>query len=109
MTMQTLAVLKALLVRPREARYGLDIAREAGLKSGTLYPALARLERAGWLESLWEDIDQAAAGRPRRRYYRLTTHGAVHAQRALEDAAHHLSLDWTPTRSGLPVPGTESA
>ena len=29
---------------------------------------LARLERCGWLESRWEDIEPAEEGRPRRRY-----------------------------------------
>jgi PadR family transcriptional regulator len=43
---------------------------------GTLYKALERLERAGYLASRWEDPQLAAAdGRPRRRFYRLTLSG----------------------------------
>jgi PadR family transcriptional regulator PadR len=43
---------------------------------GTLYKALDRLERAGCLESRWEDPDYAAeASRPRRRFYRITAVG----------------------------------
>lgn len=43
---------------------------------GTLYKALSRLEREGFLASRWEDPNQAAAdGRPRRRFYRLTLEG----------------------------------
>ena len=43
---------------------------------GTLYKALARLEREGYLASRWEDPNAAAAdGRPRRRFYRLTLEG----------------------------------
>lgn len=43
---------------------------------GTLYKALARLERDGFLASRWEDPNEAAAdGRPRRRFYRLTPEG----------------------------------
>jgi PadR family transcriptional regulator, regulatory protein PadR len=43
---------------------------------GTLYKALERLERAGYLESRWEDPHAAAsAGRPRRRFYRVTAVG----------------------------------
>ena len=43
---------------------------------GTLYKALDRLERAGYLESRWEAPDYAAeAARPRRRLYRITGHG----------------------------------
>ena len=51
---------------------------------GTLYKALDRLERAGLLESRWEDpLIGAGEGRPRRRFYRLTLAGeGVFAQAA---------------------------
>jgi PadR family transcriptional regulator PadR len=43
---------------------------------GTLYKALDRLERAGYLQSRWEDPNIAAReGRPRRRFYRITLAG----------------------------------
>lgn len=43
---------------------------------GTLYKALARLERTGLVASRWEDADIAlAAGRPRRRLYAVTADG----------------------------------
>ena len=43
---------------------------------GTLYRALTRLEREGYLASRWEDpLVAADAGRPRRRFYRLTLEG----------------------------------
>ena len=64
---------------------------------GTLYRALARMERAGLLTSRWEDADLAAAeGRPRRRLYRVTGLGAT----ALDDAQHARSTRPT-TRPGL--------
>jgi PadR family transcriptional regulator len=50
---------------------------------GTLYKALTRLEREGYLASRWEDPMTAAEdGRPRRRFYRLTLEG----EGALADA-----------------------
>jgi DNA-binding PadR family transcriptional regulator len=60
------------------ARYGLDIVARTGLASGTVYPTLARLKRAGLLRSRWED--QAVAereGRPRRRYHELSAEGTT--------------------------------
>ncbi len=43
---------------------------------GTLYKALGRMERAGLLESHWEDPMLAAdEGRPRRRFYQCTVAG----------------------------------
>lgn len=42
------------------------------LGHGTLYKALARLERDGLLESWWEEVDPVEVGRPRRRLYRVT-------------------------------------
>jgi DNA-binding PadR family transcriptional regulator len=56
--------------------YGFDIIDATGLPSGTVYPALSRLERDGWLRSAWEDDDRAhREGRPARRYYRITATG----------------------------------
>src|SRR5690242_17906733 len=57
-------------------RYGLDLATEAGLEPGTIYPILVAFENAGWLRSREEDeVDPHLEGRPRRRYYRLTPDG----------------------------------
>ena len=54
---------------------------------GTLYKALDRLERAGLLESRWEDpLIGAGEGRPRRRFYRLTLAGEGALARDTEDA-----------------------
>ncbi len=83
MTLPTQLVLQALLADPTAELYGLEIGDAAGLASGTVHPILARFEGLGWLESRWEDVDPAAAGRPARRYYRLTASGAREAQTAL--------------------------
>jgi DNA-binding PadR family transcriptional regulator len=89
-TSQTQAVLASLLARPEEPRYGLEIANEAGLASGTIYPVLARLERMGWVTSEWENVDESRAARPRRRYYRLTGEGKAAAHSELEAAARRV-------------------
>jgi DNA-binding PadR family transcriptional regulator len=80
-TASVLKVLAALLAAGSGERYGLQLMQDTGLPSGTLYPILVRLERAGWVESQWEQIDPAAEGRPSRRYYRLTGEGAAVAGR----------------------------
>jgi PadR family transcriptional regulator PadR len=85
MTLQTLKVLKVLLDHPTMQQYGLEISKRTGLAVGSLYPILGRLERAGWLESEWELSDVHAEGRPRRRYYRLTSEGAERARQAVQD------------------------
>ena len=56
------------------------------LGHGTLYKALARLEREGLLVSRWEEIDAAVEGRPRRRLYRVTASasGALAHSRQLQ-------------------------
>jgi len=78
----TLKVLKFFVERLGVEQSGADITREARIGAGTLYPMLARLEKAGWLSSAWEEINPSEAGRPRRRFYRLT--GAGHS-RALKE------------------------
>ncbi len=79
-------VLEAFLAEPAAERYGLDIMRATGCPSGTIYPILTRLQSAGWLQAHWEDIDPVAAGRPPRRWYRLTPEGVESARAEL--AAH---------------------
>jgi DNA-binding PadR family transcriptional regulator len=87
MTLQTQLVLRALLEDPAAQRYGLELCELAGLPSGTIYPILARLEGAGWVDSAWEDpAVHEAAGRPRRRFYRITEDGAEQARAALAHA-----------------------
>jgi PadR family transcriptional regulator PadR len=87
MTIPTQLVLRALLDEPGVERYGVEIGARAGLPSGTVHPILARLEGVGWLTSQWEDVDPRVAGRPARRYYRLTPDGVQRAQVALTRAA----------------------
>jgi PadR family transcriptional regulator, regulatory protein PadR len=69
---QALSVLGVLCAEPLMWRHGYDIAREAALKPGTLYPILIGLADRGLLEACWED--EQPAGRPRRHLYRLTMH-----------------------------------
>jgi PadR family transcriptional regulator PadR len=104
MTIPTLRVLAALLADPLAQHYGLELCHTAGLPSGTVYPILARLETAGWLVGAWEDIDEAAAGRRRRRYYRLTGTGRERARATLAEREAALRPVW-PGRPG-PDTGT---
>lgn len=80
-SVQTLAVLAELCATPSQWRHGYGIARDTGLKSGTLYPVLIRLADRGLVEARWED--EQPAGRPRRHLYRLTAEGLAAATVAL--------------------------
>lgn len=78
----TVMVLHALA---RGHRYGFDLIEETGLTSGTVYPALERLERRGLARSSWEDARVAhAEKRPPRRYFEITGDGKAELIRALE-------------------------
>jgi PadR family transcriptional regulator len=70
---QTAAVLRALLERPGEWRYGYELGQQVGLRAGSLYPILMRLADRELLEATWEDAPPA--GRPARHLYRLTAAG----------------------------------
>ena len=65
--------------------HGFDIMGITGLPSGTVYPALRRLEDAGWLRSRWED-HRVARGelRPARKYYEITKAGEESLAAALD-------------------------
>jgi PadR family transcriptional regulator, regulatory protein PadR len=79
-----LRVLALFLESPDNPRYGLEISKEAQVRPSSLYPLLARLEAAGWLESEWETVDPHTERRPARRWYRLTRLGTAEARRELE-------------------------
>ena len=85
LTTQTLKVLGTLMNNSPDALSGAEIGRVTRLKSGTLYPILLRLEKAGWLESFWESETPEELGRPRRRFYQLTALGARNARAGVRD------------------------
>ncbi|HEX5430378.1 MAG TPA: PadR family transcriptional regulator [Bryobacteraceae bacterium] len=70
-------------------RYGFDIMEATGLPSGTVYPALRRLEEQELIRSTWEKQSKALAEqRPPRKYYKLTAAG----ERALAKAVERYPL-----------------
>lgn len=83
-SVQTLSVLAALCATPARWRHGYGIARDTGLKSGTLYPVLIRLADRSLVEACWEE--EQPTGRPRRHLYRLTPEGLAAATTALAQA-----------------------
>jgi DNA-binding PadR family transcriptional regulator len=85
MTHPTALILTALA---SGYRYGFDIMDATGLPSGTVYPALRRLQDARLVSSTWEsERDAHDDRRPRRRLYVLTSEG----QRAVADAEARLA------------------
>jgi DNA-binding PadR family transcriptional regulator len=80
--------------------YGFDIMDATGLPSGTVYPALRRMEAAGLVASQWEQPAVAQRElRPARKYYELSRAGQV----ALADAADRYRLSGrAPSRVGKP-------
>ena len=83
---QTLLVIDAFLDQAEEWKYGYDLSRVTGLKSGTLYPILMRMAERKLLETQWETGDP---GRPPRHMYRFTPEG----------------LRFARARAGSPVAG----
>jgi PadR family transcriptional regulator, regulatory protein PadR len=69
---QTLLVMDAFLEQVEEWKYGYDLSRVTGLKSGTLYPILMRMAERNLLETQWE---RGEPGRPARHMYRFTPDG----------------------------------
>ena len=53
---QTRLILDLLAAEPTDWSYGYDLSRRSGLKSGTLYPILARLAERGWLEDQLREL-----------------------------------------------------
>jgi DNA-binding PadR family transcriptional regulator len=65
--------------------YGFDIMTVTGLASGTVYPALRRLENADFVASKWERQSIAQTEqRPPRKYYEVTKVGRAALAEARE-------------------------
>jgi PadR family transcriptional regulator, regulatory protein PadR len=65
--------------------FGFDVMEVTGLPSGTVYPALRRLERDELVISKWEPEEEATANqRPARRYYEVTREGKAAALAATQ-------------------------
>ncbi len=100
LTFSTTVILQAVA---NGYRYGFDIIDVTGVPGGTVYPALRRLEDAGYLSSQWEEpaVSQAAP-RPARKYYELTRPGKA----VLTDAVKRYRLPERaqPDRARNPKP-----
>jgi PadR family transcriptional regulator, regulatory protein PadR len=99
-------VLTVMIADPSAPHYGYDLMKAAKLPSGTLYPMLARLQQDGLVDAEWEAQRQDTAGRPPRKYYRLTAEGLRVARLELAQAASSAP----PRRAGhgaaWPAPGS---
>lgn len=95
--------------------YGYAILKEVATRSegnlqwtdGLLYPLLHRLERLGYVESVWRQPD----GGRRRKYYRITETGRAelaeqHKQWAAVVAALRNVWDTVQTETGPPLGAT---
>jgi PadR family transcriptional regulator PadR len=83
----TETLLLSLLIS--EPMYGYQLVKEMDkrssgyfrFKEGTLYPALHRLEREGWIKGNWESSPTGQ----NRRYYRITARGKKRLDSMLEE------------------------
>ena len=91
---QAAAILQALGSQPSDWRYGYDLVRELGIKSGSLYPILILLAERGLLETRWET--DGPLGRPPRHMYRLSSGGLEYVRADVRSVA-------SPTRRLRPL------
>ena len=91
---ETLLLIEKFAERATDWRYGYELSRETGLKSGTLYPILMRLEKYKLLEARWVTTEE---GVPPRHTYRLTPNGLEFAGSQLAEAR----LRWATRQPAL--------
>lgn len=84
-TPQLRAILEVMLEAPEAPRYGRELVGLTGYQSGTVQPLLDRLASEGVVSQTWEEIDPKVAGRPPRRYARLTDQGVLYAKAKLSE------------------------
>lgn len=96
-----LLILKALALQPM---HGLGISRRIAqvtngtfdVKPGSLFPALHRMEEAGWLSAEWGESEN----RRRAKFYRLTSAG----RRQLREETHQWTRISAAMTSALEIP-----
>ena len=66
---------------PGSPAWGLQLCEQTGYGTSTIYPALDRLMKAGWISDHGED--PPPADRPKRRYYEITSAGRAAYQEAV--------------------------
>lgn len=101
MTLITMDVLDVVMNAPADdPAWGLRICEESGHGAGSVYPALERMLRFGWLEDSWEEPQPE--DRPRRRYYTITGAGraAYQEANAARDARRAASWRLAPQPEG---------
>jgi PadR family transcriptional regulator PadR len=76
----------AIMDHRDERLWGYDLSRQAGVRSGVLYPILHRMLDEGWLVDGWEELDPNVDKRPPRRYHELTDEGAEQPGAVLRSA-----------------------
>jgi PadR family transcriptional regulator, regulatory protein PadR len=91
LTRNVLKVFSVFVNNPRTDLYGLEISERTGIAYGALLPLLIRLEEGGWLVGEWENIDPAVAGRPKRKYFRMSEEGMARAKRLVAEEVAFLS------------------
>jgi PadR family transcriptional regulator PadR len=80
-------VAMALLDDPTSQHWGYELSKQAGVRSGVLYPMLTRMLNEGWVEDGWEDPTTIREKRPPRRYYELTDEGRQALGAVLQEAS----------------------
>jgi PadR family transcriptional regulator PadR len=74
MTMIVMDILDAVISAPSDSpAWGLMICEATGHGPSSIYPALDRMLKAGWIEDEWEEPQPE--DRPRRRFYTVTGAG----------------------------------
>ncbi|WP_281898106.1 PadR family transcriptional regulator [Phytohabitans aurantiacus] len=106
LTSTTVLVLQVLY--EQHVVYGLQVARDTKLMTGTVYPILTRLERAGWVASEWEAGDDADDDRgARRRFYRLTPPAREHVSELLAKRTREQERAQERAARLRPIPGVQ--
>lgn len=82
--MDVLDILTSSL--PDDPAWGLQLCELTGYGTGTVYPALNRLMKAGWISDFWEDPQPE--DRPKRRFYEITSTGREQYADALREREH---------------------
>jgi PadR family transcriptional regulator, regulatory protein PadR len=91
-TMVIMDILDVLMNTPPDSpAWGLQLCEQTAHGPSTVYPAMDRLLKAGWVDAWWEE--PPPEDRPKRRYYSITSVGSAAYQEAVATRAARRA-DW---------------
>lgn len=92
-TVAFLRILAFFIGNEKKMYCGSDVMKQLNLPSGTVYPLLLRMTKAGWLDRELENVNPKEIGRPAKRFYQISATGLKEGKRLISSQKVPITAD----------------